>query len=753
MLETARADLCDLPHRLSRRDGDLSARRAALPAGAPTVGGESRRGPRAGGASGSAFAPTMPTPAGGALTEPAPAPAAAAAEDGFDSLIGAVLAGRYQIVRRIGEGGMGAVYEAKHTLIGKRVAVKVLLEKFLAKSDFVARLLQEARLASSIGHENIVDVTDFGTTDDGRSFVVMEFLDGESLAELTMREAPLPIERSLRIARQVASALGAAHAKGIFHRDVKPENIYLVRRGDADFVKVVDFGISKAVKPGGDEGGEGYRLTHTGLLLGTPLYMSPEQARGEEDLDHRVDIWALGVLLYECLTGEVPFRANNYLQIISQVLTHDADAAVAAAARAGHPRRGRGGGDARDGEGPHPPLPDDGRAGARPRAAARGRSERRPAAGRRGRRRPVRAAAPKRWPLVLLARLVLAGGVALGAPPPGVRRSRRVRPPPPAPAAAARPAPAPAAPPARRARPVPSLRRRPRPPTRVRPARRAPRRPSRRVAPPSNAGDDRLGQAGRAPVGLAKRAIRISDPPGWSPVAGARERRSPSAAPAARADDAHRRGPLALRDGAQAVRRARARAGADRVHQGQRDQAAPGGGVHDGPVRVPARPAQGRARALPGATSTEMPDGEFAALARDRIESIDKRKSTFVDQHRPRRRHGADLARGRDRARSSRAARRPTTSPIPRGRYRVDVTKPNYQGQTRIVDVDIAETKPLFFKLEPIPARLEIETVAARRDAVRERQPRAEPVPPGRPARARRDLRRGARLRIARRSI
>jgi tRNA A-37 threonylcarbamoyl transferase component Bud32 len=244
-------------------------------------------------------------------------------EERFDSLLGVVLAGRYEVLRRIGEGGMGAVYEAKHALIGKRVAVKVLLEKFHAQRDFVERLLQEARLASSIGHENIVDVTDFGTTDDGRSFVVMEFLDGESLASLAIREAPLPIERSLRIARQVASALGAAHAKGIFHRDVKPENIYLVQRGDADFVKVVDFGISKAVKPGGDEGPETYRLTHTGLLLGTPLYMSPEQARGSEDLDHRVDIWALGVLLYECLTGEVPFRANNYLQIISQVLTHE----------------------------------------------------------------------------------------------------------------------------------------------------------------------------------------------------------------------------------------------------------------------------------------------------------------------------------------------------------------------------------------------------------------------------------------------
>ena len=268
-----------------------------------------------------AAAATAPT----AAVAPAAAVAVAAAiDEKFDSLIGASLAGRYLIVRRIGEGGMGAVYEAKHTVIGKRVAVKVLLEKFHSNRDLVARLLQEARLASSIGHENIVDVTDFGTTDDGRSFVVMEFLDGEPLAQLVMREAPLPVERSLRIAHQVASALGAAHAKGIYHRDVKPENVYLVKRGDADFVKVVDFGISKAVKQGGEDPAESYRLTHTGLLLGTPLYMSPEQARGEDDLDHRVDVWALGVMLYECLTGEVPFHANNYLGIISQVLTRDA---------------------------------------------------------------------------------------------------------------------------------------------------------------------------------------------------------------------------------------------------------------------------------------------------------------------------------------------------------------------------------------------------------------------------------------------
>jgi len=256
-------------------------------------------------------------------TPRAPAGGSAAETTGrFDPLVGTVLAERYKIVRRIGEGGMGAVYEARHAIIGKRVAVKVLLEKFLENQELVARLLQEARLASSIGHENIVDVTDYGTTTDGRAFVVMEFLDGESLAQLVIRDAPLPVERSLGILRQVSSALSAAHAKGIVHRDVKPENIYLVHRGEADFVKVVDFGVSKAVHTR-EEGPDWQRLTRTGTVLGTPLYMSPEQARGGEDVDHRADIWSAGLMLYECLTGEVPFRANNYLGVISQVLTQE----------------------------------------------------------------------------------------------------------------------------------------------------------------------------------------------------------------------------------------------------------------------------------------------------------------------------------------------------------------------------------------------------------------------------------------------
>ena len=427
-----------------------------------------------------------------------------------------MLAGRYEVVRRIGEGGMGAVYEAKHALIGKRVAVKVLLEKFHAKSDFVARLLQEARLASSIGHENIVDVTDFGTTDDGRSFVVMEFLDGESLADLERREAPLPIERSLRIARQAASALGAAHAKGIFHRDVKPENLYLVRRGDADFVKVVDFGISKAVKPGGDDGAEAYRLTHTGLLLGTPLYMSPEQARGDEDLDHRADIWALGVLLYECLTGEVPFRANNYLQIISQVLTHEPlspsrlrpelgipDAVEAVVMRAMEKDRARRYQTMAElEEDLERLLAGDQNVGLRPAEGVA------PA---------VRAAAPKRWPLVLVALAVLAVGVTAALRRPGVaiaparrlRRSPRRRRAPgprqrrdsPARRAGGRgPAPAPAPPPqgARRA------------PSATRPK-------AVGQAAPANAETSESVKRGVLPP-APKRAIRTSDPFGRAPV-------------------------------------------------------------------------------------------------------------------------------------------------------------------------------------------------------------------------------------------
>jgi tRNA A-37 threonylcarbamoyl transferase component Bud32 len=238
-----------------------------------------------------------------------------------DALVGHTLVDRYKLTRKIGEGGMGSVYEATHVLLSKPVAVKVLRDKYLDRPEVAKRLVQEARLASSIRHENIVDITDSGATEDGRTFVVMEHLDGQSLAELIKRDGALPESRVLDIARQAASALGAAHERGIVHRDVKPENIFLVDRGGHDFVKVLDFGISKTIKRGVDE--ESLKLTHTGVVMGTPLYMSPEQARGDEDLDQRIDIWALGVILYETLTAEVPFRATNYLGVISQVLNQE----------------------------------------------------------------------------------------------------------------------------------------------------------------------------------------------------------------------------------------------------------------------------------------------------------------------------------------------------------------------------------------------------------------------------------------------
>jgi serine/threonine-protein kinase len=242
---------------------------------------------------------------------------------GLMDMVGATLSGRYLVTRKVGQGGMGAVYEATHTLIGKRVAVKVLLEKYAKREAIVARLKQEAQLASSVNNEHIIDVTDFGQTDDGRTFVVMEFLEGESLAECLARETRLPEQRVLRICQQAASALAAAHAKGIVHRDIKPENLFLLRRKEQDFVKVVDFGISKSLRASGEEE-EQPRLTQTGMVLGTPLYMSPEQARGDDELDHRVDVYALGVIMYEAATGRVPFIGNNYLSVISQVLNEEA---------------------------------------------------------------------------------------------------------------------------------------------------------------------------------------------------------------------------------------------------------------------------------------------------------------------------------------------------------------------------------------------------------------------------------------------
>jgi eukaryotic-like serine/threonine-protein kinase len=239
--------------------------------------------------------------------------------EGSDPLIGQTLAGRYKIVRKIGEGGMGIVYEAVHVIIEKRVALKVLREDFSHREDVVERFRQEAKSASRIGHEHIVDISDFGITPGGAHFFVMEFLQGNDLADELERRGPLPTRRAIEIVLQCCKALGAAHAKGIVHRDMKPENIYLLSRDTGeDFVKIVDFGIAKMSEI--DETGAstpGRRLTRTGMIFGTPEYMSPEHAAGKE-LDHRVDIYALGIILYELLTGRVPFLGDTFMGILSQ---------------------------------------------------------------------------------------------------------------------------------------------------------------------------------------------------------------------------------------------------------------------------------------------------------------------------------------------------------------------------------------------------------------------------------------------------
>lgn len=234
-----------------------------------------------------------------------------------DPLVGALLQGRYRIIRRIGEGGMGIVYEAEHVLIEKRVALKVLRDDFSNRPDVVERFRQEAKSASRIGHENIVDISDFGETPSGASYFVMEFLQGRDLAHVLTAQGTLDSERALRILLQCCRALGAAHHKGIVHRDMKPENIFLTERdGNSDFVKIVDFGIAK-MSDVETAGAPGRKLTKTGMIFGTPEYMSPEQAAGKQ-LDHRVDIYAIGVILFEVVTGRVPFVGDTFMGILTQ---------------------------------------------------------------------------------------------------------------------------------------------------------------------------------------------------------------------------------------------------------------------------------------------------------------------------------------------------------------------------------------------------------------------------------------------------
>src|SRR5262249_24075276 len=216
-----------------------------------------------------------------------------------DPLLGRTLAGRYLIQKKLGEGGMGAVYLATHNLLEKQVALKVLHGEFARKPDLVERFMQEAKAASRIRHENVIDISDFGTTPEGLVFFAMELLRGhdlhEEIARARLAGQLLPWQRSKRIFLQICAALSAAHALGIIHRDLKPENIYLVDfLGEPDFVKLLDFGIAKLTEVADGE----RKLTRTGMLFGTPEYMSPEQARGDT-VDPRVDIYAMGCILFQ----------------------------------------------------------------------------------------------------------------------------------------------------------------------------------------------------------------------------------------------------------------------------------------------------------------------------------------------------------------------------------------------------------------------------------------------------------------------
>jgi len=227
--------------------------------------------------------------------------------------VGQVIGGKYRLLRLIGRGGMGSVYEALNLQIDKHVAIKVLLPESSRIEQVTERFKREARSAASIGHENIVDIYDLDTTEDGVVFIVMELLSGCDLADLLKSCRCLPVERVCTIGVQTARALGAAHEHGIIHRDMKPENIFLTQRKSGEVVKIVDFGIAMI-----KEHGSLSRLTTDGILLGTPYYMSPEQARGSKDLDHRVDTYALGAVLFEALTGTVLFGGETYLEVISK---------------------------------------------------------------------------------------------------------------------------------------------------------------------------------------------------------------------------------------------------------------------------------------------------------------------------------------------------------------------------------------------------------------------------------------------------